>query len=128
LRYIRDLVEEYIENDLEQVDMYKNNFIQNQIHVQQKEDAYNLDIQLTNDYLIKPLLKELSPHLRFLQVELEEIEKLEELEKIQDELEEMINGNSISDESEEESESEEIDNDSINDNYIKKIKVRLIKN
>ncbi len=126
LRYIRDLVEEYIENDLEMVDMYKNSFIENQIHVQLKDDAYNLDIQLTNDYLIKPILKELSPYLRFLQVELEEIEKLEELEKIQDELEEMINGNSVSDESEEESVCEEIDNDSFNDNYIKKFKVRMI--
>lgn len=103
LRYIRDLVEEYIENYLEEVNMYKNTFIENQIHVQQKEDAYNLDIQLTNDYLIKPLLKELSPYLRFLQVELEELEKLEELTKIQDELEEMINRNSFSDDSEDES-------------------------
>jgi hypothetical protein len=31
LKYIRDLVEEYIENDLEMVDMYKNSFIENQI-------------------------------------------------------------------------------------------------
>jgi hypothetical protein len=125
LKYIRDLVEEYIEEDLEKVNMYKNSFIQNQIHVQQKEDAYNLDIQLTNDYLIKPLLKELSPHLRFLQIELEEIEKLEELTKIQDELEEMINGNSYSDESEDEL--EKVYDSDFNDNYIKKIKVRMIK-
>ena len=115
LRYIRDLVEEYIENDLEMIDMYKNSFIQNQIHVQLKEDAYNLDIQLTNDYLIKPLLKELSPHLRFLQVELEEIEKLEELEKIQDELDEI------------EIEKEDNYDNDFNDNYIKKYKVRIIK-
>ncbi len=101
LKYIRDLVEEYIENELEQVDMYKNNFIQNQIYVQLKEDAYNLDIQLTNDYLIKPLLKELSPYLRFLQIELEELEKLEELTKIQEDLQDIIDGtgNSISSDS-----------------------------
>ncbi len=84
---------------------------------------------MTNDYLIKPLLKELSPHLRFLQVELEELEKLEELTKIQDELEEMINGNSISDSSDDE---DEIEKDNVydsdyNDNYIKKYKVRMIK-
>jgi hypothetical protein len=123
LKYIRDLVEEYIENELEMVNMYKNTFIQNQIHVQQKEDSYNLDIQLTNDYLIKPLLKELSPHLRFLQIELEEIEKLEELTKIQDELEEMINGNNSS---EDESEVEINYDSDLNDNYIKKNKVRMI--
>jgi hypothetical protein len=91
LKYIRDLVEEYIEEDLEKVNMRKNTFIQNQIHVQEREDAYNLDIQLTNDYLIKPLLKELSPYLRFLQQELEELEKIEELNNIQNELEEYIN-------------------------------------
>jgi hypothetical protein len=72
--------------------------------------------------LIKPLLKELSPYLRFLQIELEELEKLEELTKIQEDLQDIIDGNSISDNSE-----SECDNISINDNYIKKIKIRMIK-
>ncbi len=143
LRYIRDLVEEYIENELEQVNMYKNNFIQNQIHVELKEAAYNLDIQLSNDYLIKPLLKELSPYLRFLQIELDELEKLEELTKIQDDLQEIIDCNNdrinneninlhdnFKDEKEEYKYNNENDDDYndnyYNDNYVKKFKVRLI--
>jgi hypothetical protein len=143
LRYIRDLVEEYIENELEQVNMYKNNFIQNQIHVELKEAAYNLDIQLSNDYLIKPLLKELSPYLRFLQIELDELEKLEELTKIQDDLQEIIDCNNdrinndninfndnFKDEKEEYKYNNEDDDDYndnyYNNNYVKKFKVRLI--
>ncbi len=135
LRYIRDLVEEYIENELEQVNMYKNNFIQNQIHVELKEAAYNLDIQLSNDYLIKPLLKELSPYLRFLQIELDELEKLEELTKIQDDLQEIIdcNNDRINNENIDEEkyykhnkDISDYDSDYDNDNYIKKFKVRMI--
>jgi len=138
LRYIRDLVEEYIENELEKVNMYKNSFIQNQIHVEFKEHAYNLDIQLSNDYLIKPLLKELSPYLRFLQIELDELEKLEELTKIQEDLQEIIDCNNDSinnDNIDEEKYYKHIKDDNnydnnydsdYNDNYIKKFKVRMI--
>ena len=50
--------------------MKKNTFYKNELHVNALDAAYNLDIAVTNDYLIKPLLKELSPHLRFLQLEL----------------------------------------------------------
>ena len=96
LRYIRDLIEEYIDNELEQVNMYKNTFIENEIHVTLKVNAYDLDVALTNDYLIKPILKELSPYLRFLQSELEELEKLEELDKIQEDLQEIIDRNNSS--------------------------------
>ncbi len=92
LRYIRELNEEYIDNVLEKVNMRKNTFYENEMHVNEKEGAYNLDIAVTNDYLIKPLLKELSPYLRFLQQELEELEKIEELNNLQNELEDYING------------------------------------
>ncbi len=91
LRYIRELNEDYIDNVLEKVNMRKNTLYENEMHIKAKEAAYNLDIAVTNDYLIKPLLKELSPHLRFLQLELEELEKIEELNNIQNELEDYIN-------------------------------------
>jgi hypothetical protein len=91
LRYIRELNEDYITNVLEKVNMRKNTFIQNEMHVNELDTSYNLDISVTNDHLIKPLLKELSPYLRFLQQELEELEKIEELNNLQDELEEYIN-------------------------------------
>jgi hypothetical protein len=109
LRYIRELNEDYIDNVLEKVNMRKNTFIENQLHVNEKEAAYNLDIAVTNDFLIKPLLKELSPHLRFLQLELEELEKIEELNNIQNELEEYINSDN-SDKSEEDNKPKKINN------------------
>jgi len=99
LRYIRELNEDYI-NVLEKVNMKKNTFYENEVHVNALDAAYNLDLAVTNDYLIKPLLKELSPYLRFLQQELEELEKIEELNNLQNELEDYING----DKSEEEEE------------------------
>jgi hypothetical protein len=98
LRYIRELNEDYIDNVLEKVNMRKNTFYENEMHINAKEAAYNLDIAVTNDYLIKPLLKELSPYLRFLQLELEELEKIEELNNIHNELEEYINSDKTEEE------------------------------
>ena len=95
LRYIREINEDYINNILDKVNMRKNTFYENEMHIKAKDAAYNLDIALTNDYLIKPLLKELSPYLRFLQLELEELEKIEELNNIQNELEEYINSDTM---------------------------------
>jgi hypothetical protein len=123
LRYVRELVEEYIEEDLEKINMYKNSSYENEQLLDKKEEAYTFDIALTNDYLIKPILKELSPYLRFLQLELEEMEKLEELEKIQEDLQEIINNNSDNNSYK----SDNSDSDDFNDNYIKKINRRIIK-
>lgn len=107
LRYIRELNEDYITNVLDKVNMYKNTLYQNEMHINEQEAACNLDISVTNDYLIKPLLKELSPHLRFLQQELEELEKIEELNNIQNELEDFINSNNSESDSKSESSEEE---------------------
>jgi hypothetical protein len=126
LRYIRELNEEYIEA-LDNINMRKNTFAENEKIVLLKDSTYNLDIALTNDYFIKPLLKELSPYLRFLKDELEEMEKLEELVKIQDDLQEIIDNNndSIGNSYYDYKSESETDSD-YNDNYIKKIKVRLL--
>ncbi len=134
LRYIRELNEEYIEY-LDKINMRKNTFIENEILVNLKDHAYNLDIALTNDYFIKPILKELSPYLRFLQHELEEMEKLEELVKIQDDLQDIIDNNNDSIRNNDEysdldcDSDYDLDSDDFNDNYdnyIKIPKVRLI--
>jgi hypothetical protein len=131
LRYIRELNEEYIEA-LDKINMRKNTFTENEKILLLKDSTYNLDIALTNDYFIKPLLKELSPYLRFLKDELEEMEKLEELVKIQDDLQDIIDNNNDSignnnySDYKSESESESESDKDYNDNYIKKIKVRLL--
>ena len=127
-RYIRELNEEYIEV-LDNINMRKNTYAENEKLIYLKDAAYNLDIALTNDYFIKPILKELSPYLRFLQYELEEMEKLEELVKIQEDLQEIIDNNndSISNNNNDDiNDINDINDEDINDNYIKKIKVRLI--
>ncbi len=128
LRYVRDLVEEYIEEDLDKVNMYKNTLYENEQLMAEKEQAYTFDIALTNDYLIKPLLKELSPYLRFLQSELEEIEKLEELEKIQEDLQEIIDNNYSDYNSFDKDTIYICDDDNYSDNgdYINKITLRMI--
>ena len=133
LRYIRELNEEYIEA-LDNINMRKNTFAENEKIILLKDSTYNLDIALTNDYFIKPLLKELSPYLRFLKDELEEMEKLEELVKIQDDLQDIIDNNNdsignINNNSsyyDYKSYSDSEYESDYNDNYIKKIKVRLL--
>ena len=63
--------------------------------------TYDLQTELNNQTFIKPILRELSPYLRFLESELEEIEqeeleeleekeRFEELEKIKDDLDNLI--------------------------------------
>ena len=47
LKYIRDLNEEYIENILEKVDMYRQNYYENEKLVYIKNDAYEFDLELT---------------------------------------------------------------------------------
>jgi len=63
LKYIQELIKQYTD-----------------INAILKVNTYNLDIVLTNNCLIKPLLKELSPYLRFLRAELTELEKPEEFD------------------------------------------------
>ena len=98
----------------------------------------NLESDILNERLVTPILKELSPFLRYLQSEIEELEKYNEMEKIQKELENIIKDDSdddlevpihiveyvpkkvniIDDDLNELNES--------NDNYITKIKKRII--
>ncbi len=124
LKTIGELVKEYRLNELEPVNMRKNTLQENQIHFEQLGNTLSLECDIYNDKLINPLLKKLSPYLRYLENEIEDIEKFDEIKKIQEELENIIKNNN---EDEEDDEYDEYDNDEAeNDNYIKKIKVRLI--
>ncbi len=132
LRYIRELVEDYIDNYLDKINMYKNNQYENEILLDEKEQAYTFDTALFHEQLIKPLLKELTPHLRFLQEELDELEKFEELEKIQEDLQEiidqtsdMINNSTTTSKKTNINYNTSSDSDDTGD-YIKKIKTRII--
>jgi len=90
LTYIGDLIKNYRITKLDTVNMYKNNLEQNTVHLEQMSKTLNLETDIINDKLVKPILRELTPYLRFLEEELEEMEKLEELEEIQEELDYIV--------------------------------------
>ena len=105
LQYISDLICIYRTNKLEQT--YVKNFSPDAVqeYLLQIQATYKLESDVDRDNLIKPILKELSPYLRYLESELEELEnkdklneleqqnnleKLEELEQLQEDLEEIV--------------------------------------
>jgi len=119
--------------------MRKNNLQQNEEHIELLSNTLNLETDIMNEKLITPILKELSPYLRYLQTEIEELEKYNEIEKIQKELEELIketNNNSSDDDLDEEiiikptkivkNNKLIIDDNDINDNYCNSYRKRMI--
>ncbi len=126
LCYIRELIKDYRENHLENINMYKNNFAENTEYINKLHATFNLEGDLMSETLIKPILKELSPYLRYLHHELEEMEKMEELEQIQEELKEIIknndndkenNNDNYNDNDNTDTDSFSIDRDELNDTY-----------
>jgi hypothetical protein len=114
--------------------MRKNNLQENEKHLELLGNTLNLECDIHNDKLINPLLKKLSPFLRYLEKEIEELEKFDDIKKIKDELEEIINLNqqNLDDYIPIELKPKKlikvkksIDND-FNDNYIRKHIKRLI--
>jgi hypothetical protein len=120
LSHIYDLILNYREKELETVNMRKNTFAENEIYYYHLTNTLKLELALGKNTLIVAILKELTPYLRFLESEIEDMETYNEIEKMHKELEDIIKEtNSLSSDSDEETES-------INDNYIKKIKKRII--
>ena len=132
---IGDLIKEYREKKLESVNMRKNTLKENEEHIDLLSKTLNLETDIINDRLITPILKELTPFLRYLQSEIEELEKYNEMEKIQKELEEIIKNESDDDLDEpiqiveyipQKKKNNVVIEDEFNDNYINKINKRLI--
>jgi hypothetical protein len=96
LQYICDLISIYRSAKLENVNIKKYSSDEIQEHLLQLQATYKLESDINRDNLIKPILKELSPYLRYLESELEElenknkIEELQELEQLQEDLEEIV--------------------------------------
>ena len=133
---IGELIREYRETKIDTVNMRKNTLKENEEHIDLLSKTLKLESDINNERLITPILKELSPFLRYLQSEIEELEKYNEMEKIQKELE-----NIIKDDSDDDLEIPihiveyvpnkknivvDIHDDDLNDNYITKINKRLI--
>ena len=90
LSNISKLIGEYREKELDTVNMRKNTFAENEDHVNHLNDTVKLECDLYHERLIKPILKKLSPHLRYLQSEIEELETFNQIEDFQQELENLI--------------------------------------
>ena len=107
LNYIRQLIHEYRTKKLEILPTDKFTEWDRDEYYNKLSTTLTLEGQLLNETLIPDFLRELSPHLRYLHDELEEIEKFEELEELQENLKKIIKKRTISkSESESESESE----------------------
>ena len=132
---IGELIREYRETKIESVNMRKNTLQENEEHIDLLSKTLKLESDINNERLITPILKELSPFLRYLQSEIEELEQYNEMEKIQRELENIIKDDSDDDLDEPIHIVEYISNkknnviivdDDFNDNYMTKIKKRII--
>jgi hypothetical protein len=110
--------------------MRKNNFSENEIHWNHLTNTLSLESALRKNTLILPILKELTPYLRFLESEIEDMETYDTIEKMHKELEDIIKEtNSNTDHSDsfsDDSDYSDHSDDSINDNYITTRKTRLI--
>ena len=132
---------------IESADTSKYNITKLEKHYDALAKTLNLESDIMNESLIPPILKELSPHLRYLQSEIEELEKYNEMMRITSELEEIIKQTQSNSDTESDFESDcEEDlkpkkiikknknnynnnntdsDDSINDNYVIKYKKRI---
>jgi uncharacterized CHY-type Zn-finger protein len=135
LDYVLDLIHSY-RTDFLAKELCNKKYTKNQLMdiMQLTGLACDLQTELNNQTFIKPMLKELTPYLRFLEYELEEIEqeeqdeieeqvKLEELEKIKDDLENLItnkNHNNNVEDSEENSYKSDNDENSDEKSYSNK--------
>ena len=109
LNHIRVLINDYRVNKIEKLSF--DNFTDDDRAEYYKviSTTLTLEGELLNETLVPQFLRELSPHLRYLQAELEEIEKFKELEKLQENLKEIIESTS----SDEDNDDNNIDDDII---------------
>jgi len=94
LNAIKNLITNYRENDVEKINI--DSEINFQKHFNYLKIILAFEGDLINGKILKPLLKELSPYLRYISEELENLEKMDELEKLQENLLDIINSNTQS--------------------------------
>lgn len=101
LKTIDNLILDYGINELNTFKPRKHDMAENEKHYEQVSRTFRIQSDLHSDKLIKPLLNKLTPYLRYLEEELEELEKYDEIKKIQQELEDIIYEENNSDSEEE---------------------------
>ena len=142
-------IREFRIKELDSVNMRNNTLNQNEKYLDALSKTLNLESDIMNESLIGLILKELSPHLRYLQSEIEDLEKYNEMINITSELEDIIkqtnsddnnnsddsdnnsdNSDNNSDNSDISDDSDDSDNNSDysdnNDNYVRKYRKRLL--
>ena len=90
LNHIRELIHDYRINKLEKMSFKNFTELDRDEYYLRISSTLDLEGDLLNESLIPQFLKELSPHLRYLQDELDGIEKIIELEELQENLKEII--------------------------------------
>ena len=97
LHYIKDLICIYRINELEKINVKKFTSQKLRDHFTYIQSTYKLENDIVCDKLIKDILKELSPHLRYLEIELEELEEKEKFDEENKENEDLDEGNKYTD-------------------------------
>lgn len=90
LENIGKLIETYRQEKLETVDPRKNSFVENERHINHLHETIKFECDILHGKLINPILRKLSPYLRYLQSEIEQFEKYTEIQTFQKELENLI--------------------------------------
>jgi hypothetical protein len=129
LNHIRKLIIVYRRNYIEKCDISKYTLVEHEIHANTYDNTLLFEDKLYDDSLIKEILKELSPYLRYLTKEIKDLEKFNKLEKLQEDLKEMIHNsdntnddNRVINYSDSDSNSDDNNNSDDNYNYIQSIK------
>jgi hypothetical protein len=86
LNHINDLLQKYIKTNFTNTKVYGKTAEEIRDHFTKYNNTLNLCRDIENGKLVKPILKEISPYLRYLELELDELEKINQIEKIQNEL------------------------------------------
>ena len=118
LTHIRQLIHDYRVNKLEKTCFDNFTELDMDEYYLRLSSTLELEKELLNGTLVPQFLKELSPHLRYIQKELEEIEQFKELEELQENLKQIIKNRTNNSDFDTESESDNDNNNNYNHNEI----------
>jgi hypothetical protein len=91
LNCINEIMDNFIEEKLAPYNVYNKTPEEIRDHYTKYHNVMKLMNDIKNNKFIKPILKEIGPYLRYLETEINELEKFNELEQIQTELNNIMN-------------------------------------
>ena len=90
LKYIRNLIEDFRNNDIRKRNLFSVNDPDLEYNTHLYGTVLDFESKLVDEDYTKDILKELSPYLRYLEQEIEELEKYNKLESLQNDLKKII--------------------------------------